>query len=560
MSKDLRTKSVEATEGPTRAGARSMLRAVGMKDEDFAKPMVGVASSWNEVTPCNLHLDKLAQRSKAGVFEAGGYPIEFTTITVSDGISMATEGMRGSLVSREIIADSVEVVIFAERMDGSVTIAGCDKSLPGMVMAAVRLNLPSVFLYGGTIMPGRLRDQDITVQDVYEGIGAHAAGKMSEEELIELEKAACPGAGSCAGHYTANTMAVAVEALGMSLPGSASPPAISERRAEYAFQSGVAVVELMKKDIKPRDIVTTKSIENAITVVMATGGSTNAVLHMLAIAHEAGIQLDLGDFDRLSRKVPRFVDLRPAGRYVMADLDNAGGVPPIIKALLEKDLLHGDALTVTGKTLEEEYANAPAPDGKVVRDLSNSLHPSGGMAILRGSLAPNGAVVKIAGLEDEVFRGRARVFNSEQEGYDAVIAKKIKPGDMIVVRYEGPKGGPGMPEMLAITAAVWGEGLGKEVALVTDGRFSGATHGIAVGHICPEAIEGGPIALIEEGDEIVIDIPARKLELSVDPAILDKRKSKWSPPAARYSGGVLEKYSRTVSSASTGAVTTRTLN
>lgn len=559
MSDDLRLKprSREVTEGPERAPHRSMLRAVGMRDEDFRKPLIGVASSWNEVTPCNLHLDKLADRAKAGVREAGAYPIEFTTIAVSDGISMGTEGMRASLVSREVIADSVELVVYAERFDGVVTIAGCDKSLPGMVMAAVRLNLPAVFLYGGTIMPGRWRDRDVTIQDVFEAVGAHSSGKMSDEELYELETNACPGAGSCAGHYTANTMAAAVEALGLSLPGSASPPAITERRAEFAFQSGMAVMDQLRAGITPRDIVTRAGLENAIAVVMATGGSTNAVLHLLAIAHEAGVPLQLEDFDRISRATPHIADLRPAGKYVMADLDKAGGVPVVMAQLLEAGLLHGDALTANGKTVAENLSRAGKPDGRVVKPVSEPIHPTGGTVILKGTLAPEGAVCKAVGMEGETFKGRAVVFDSEDDAFSAVVGGRIRKGDVVVIRYEGPKGGPGMREMLAVTGAIFGVGLGKDVALVTDGRFSGATHGFSVGHIAPEAAEGGPIALVKDGDEIVLDVPARHLDLLVDDAELDRRRKEWKPPAPRYTTGALEKYSRTVSSSSQGAVTTR---
>ncbi|HMC79429.1 MAG TPA: dihydroxy-acid dehydratase, partial [Acidimicrobiia bacterium] len=491
----LKPRSTDVTEGPQRAPARAMLRAVGMRDEDFRKPLVAVASSWNEVTPCNLHLDKLADRAKAGVREAGAYPLEFTTIAVSDGISMGTEGMRASLVSREVIADSVELMVHAERLDAVVTIAGCDKSLPGMVMAAVRLNLPTVFLYGGTIMPGRFHDRAVTIQDVFEGVGAHAAGRMSDADLHELESSACPGAGSCAGHYTANTMATAVEAMGLSLPGSATPPAISERRAEAAFDAGMAVVAQLREGLRPSDVVTRESLENAITVVMATGGSTNAVLHLLAIAHEAGIPLELDDFDRISRRVPHIADLRPAGRFVMADLDRVGGVPVVLRQLLEAGLLHGDARSVNGRTLAENVASAPDPDGEVVRPLPAAIHPTGGTVVLKGSLAPEGAVCKAVGMEGTEFRGRARVFDSEDEAFAAVTAGDIVAGDVVVIRYEGPKGGPGMREMLAVTGAIFGAGLGKDVALVTDGRFSGATHGFSVGHVAPEAADGGPIAL-----------------------------------------------------------------
>jgi len=549
-------RSVEVTEGRHAAPARAMLRATGMRDDDFAKPIIGVASSWNEVTPCNLHLDKLADRAKAGVREAGAYPIEFTTIAVSDGISMGTEGMRASLISREVIADSVELMVHAERMDGVVTIAGCDKSLPGMVMGAVRLNLPTVFLYGGTIMPGRFRGRDVTIQDVFEGVGANAAGRMTDADLHELESNACPGAGSCAGHYTANTMAAAVEAMGLSLPGSASPPAISERRAEAAFSAGLAVVEQLRAGLRPSDIITRKSLENAIVVVMATGGSTNAVLHLLAIAHEAGIPLDIDNFDAISRKTPHIADLRPAGRFIMADLDRVGGVPVVMRQLLEAGLLDGDTLSVNGKTLAENVADAPDPDGEVVRDLGKPIHATGGTVILKGSLAPEGAVCKVAGMEGNEFRGRAKVFDGEADAFAAVDSRQIGPGDVVVIRYEGPKGGPGMREMLSVTGAIFGSGLGSQVGLITDGRFSGATHGFSVGHIAPEAAVGGPIGLVQDGDEIVIDVPNRRLDLVVDEAELERRRAAWSPPPARYTRGALEKYARIVSSAAKGAVTT----
>jgi dihydroxy-acid dehydratase len=527
-----------------------------MGDEDFAKPLIAVASSWNEVTPCNLHLDKLADRAKAGVREAGAYPIEFTTIAVSDGISMGTEGMRASLISRECIADSVELVVHAERLDGVVTIAGCDKSLPGMVMGAMRLDLPTVFCYGGTIMPGRFRGRDVTIQDVFEGVGAHAAGRMTDEELHELEASACPGAGSCAGHYTANTMAAAVEALGLSLPGSASPPGISERRAEMAFASGQAVVAQLEAGIRPHDIVTRKSLENAIAVVMATGGSTNAVLHLLAIAHEAGLALELDDFDQISRRVPHIADLRPAGRFVMVDLDRIGGVPVVMKELLRAGLLHGDCLTANGKTVEENLADAPDPDGEVVRPIAEPIHPTGGIVILKGSLAPEGSVCKAVGAEGHTFRGTARVFDSEDAAFAAVTGGTIKAGDVVVIRYEGPAGGPGMREMLAVTGAIFGAGMGRDVALITDGRFSGATHGFSVGHVAPEAAQGGPIALVQEGDEIVLDVPTRTLDLLVDETELERRRQAWNPPPPRYTAGALEKYARTVSSSALGAVTT----
>jgi len=558
MSDPMRPRSRDVTEGPQRAPARAMLRAVGFTDGDFDRPQVGVASSWNEVTPCNVHLDRLAAQAKEGVREAGAVPIEFTTIAVSDGIAMGHEGMRASLVSREVIADSVELVMHAERLDAMVTIAGCDKSLPGMVMAAARLNLPTVFLYGGTILPGHWRGKDVTIQDVFEAVGAHAAGSMTDEELAELESLACPGPGSCAGMYTANTMAAAVEALGMSLPGSASPPAVEPRRDEFAFESGVAVVECLRRGIRPRDVLTREAFENAIAVVMACGGSTNAVLHLLAIAAEAEVELEMEDFDRISRRTPHIGDVRPAGRFVMSDLDRVGGVPVIMRELLQAGLLHGDALTVSGATVGEnlEALDPPDPDGDVVRPLAAPIHPHGGLAVLRGSLAPDGAVVKMVGMEGRTFRGSARVFESEEDAFDAVTHGRIRAGDVVVIRYEGPKGGPGMREMLAVTGAIVGAGLGRDVALVTDGRFSGASHGFAVGHVAPEASVGGPIALVEDGDVVVLDVDTRRLDLEVDNAELARRRDGWKAPAPRYTAGALAKYARLVSSAARGAVCT----
>jgi dihydroxy-acid dehydratase len=552
-----RPRSREVTEGPGRAGARAMLRAVGFSEEDFGKPQVGVASSWNEVTPCNYHLDKLAALAKEGVRQGGSVPIEFTTIAVSDGIAMGHEGMKASLISRDVIADSVEIVMHAERMDALVGIAGCDKSEPGMLMAMARLNLPAVYLYGGTILPGTYQGRDITIQDVFEAIGANAKGSLSDEELLGIERSACPGAGSCAGMYTANTMAAAAEALGMSLPGAASPPAVDYRREVFARESGVAVTKLLESDLRPRDILTMDAFRNAIAVVMALAGSTNAVLHLLAIAHEARVDLELDDFDRISRTVPHLVDVRPAGRFVMTDLDRVGGVQVVMKELLDAGLLNGDCVTVTGKTIAENLAQLapPGPDGTVVHAFKDPIHAEGGTAILYGSLAPEGSVMKIAGAASLEFRGRARPFDSEHEAFEAVTSGAIVAGDVIVVRYEGPKGSPGMPEMLGVTAAVAGAGLGAEVALITDGRFSGATKGYSVGHIAPEAVVGGPIAFVREGDEIVIDAANRRLELVVDEAELDRRRAAWLPPAPRYEAGALAKYARLVGSASKGAVT-----
>jgi dihydroxy-acid dehydratase len=535
-----------------------MLRAVGFSEDDFGKPQVGVASSWNEVTPCNYHLDKLAALAKEGVRQGDAVPIEFTTIAVSDGIAMGHEGMKASLISRDVIADSVELVMHAERMDALVGIAGCDKSEPGMLMAMARMNLPAVYLYGGTILAGTYQGRDVTIQDVFEAVGAHARGGMSDDELLAVERAACPTTGSCAGMYTANTMAAAAEALGMSLPGAASPPAVDYRREVFARQSGVRAAQLVAEGGPlPRDVLTRQAFENAIAVVMALAGSTNAVLHLLAIAHEAGVELELDDFDRISRRVPHLVDVRPAGRFVMQDLDRVGGVPVVMRELLDAGLLHGDALTVTGGTIAENLAElAPnAPDGIVVRPLAEPIHAEGGTAILFGSLAPEGAVMKIAGAASLEFRGRARVFDSETDAFEAVAGGRIEPGDVIVIRYEGPKGSPGMPEMLAVTAAVAGAGLGAEVALITDGRFSGATKGYSVGHIAPEAFVGGPIALVREGDPIVIDAASRRIDLEVDEAELAQRRAAWSPPQPRYSTGALAKYARLVGSASRGAVT-----
>jgi dihydroxy-acid dehydratase len=553
-----RPRSWEVTEGPERAPARAMLRAVGFSEEDFGKPQVAVASTWNEVTPCNYHLDKLAALAKEGVRQGGSVPIEFTTVAVSDAIAMGHEGMKASLISREVIADSVELVMHAERFDALVGIAGCDKSEPGMLMAMARLNLPSVFLYGGTILPGTYQGRDVTIQDVFEAVGAHAKGAMSDQELLSMERAACPTIGSCAGMYTANTMAAAAEALGMSLPGAASPPAVDYRREVFARESGITAAELVSGGgPRPRDIMTRDAFENAISVVMALAGSTNAVLHLLAIAREAGVELQLDDFDRISRIVPHLVDVRPTGRFVMSDLDREGGVQVVMKELLHAGVLHGDCVTVTGKTLAENLAamDVAAPDGTVVHPFEDPIHAEGGTAILRGSLAPEGSVMKIAGAATLEFRGRARPFDSEHDAFAALTSGTIDAGDVIVIRYEGPKGSPGMPEMLAVTAAVAGAGLGADVALITDGRFSGATKGYSVGHIAPEAFVGGPIALVREGDEIVIDAAARTIDVAIDEAELDRRRAEWSPPQPRYQNGALAKYAKLVSSASEGAVT-----
>jgi dihydroxy-acid dehydratase len=558
MAGNDRPRSWEVTEGPQRAPARAMLRSVGFSEEDFGKAQVGVASSWNEVTPCNYHLDKLAALAKEGVRQGGAVPLEFTTIAVSDGIAMGHEGMKASLMSRDLIADSVELVMHAERFDSLVGIAGCDKSEPGMLMAMARLNLPSVYLYGGTILPGTYKGRDITIQDVFEAVGAHAKGTLDDAELKDIERAACPTTGSCAGMYTANTMAAVGEAIGMSLPGSASPPAVDYRREVFARESGIRAAQLVAEGGPlPRDILTKEAFENAIAVVMAVAGSTNAVLHLLAIAREAHVDLRLDDFDRIGRAVPHLVDVRPAGRFVMSDIDRVGGIQAVIKELLGAGLLHGDALTVTGRSLADNISTmeVAAPDGEIVRAASEPIHPWGGLAILRGNLAPDGAVVKAAGAEGLVFEGTAKPFDSEKEAFDALTSGSIVPGDVMVIRYEGPKGSPGMPEMLAVTAAVAGAGLGKDVALITDGRFSGATKGFSVGHIAPEACVGGPIALVREGDRIRIDADARTLEMLVDEAELGRRRAEWRAPQPKYTQGALAKYARAVGSADHGAVT-----
>jgi dihydroxy-acid dehydratase len=553
----MKPRSYEVTEGPTRAPARAMLRAVGMTDADWDKPQVGVASSWNEVTPCNLPLARLAQRSKEGVRNSGGFPFEFVTIAVSDGISMGHEGMRASLVSREIIADSVETMMHAERFDALVTLAGCDKSLPGMLMAAARVNLPSVFLYGGSILPGRLGDRALDVVSVFEAVGAHAVDALSDEELRLIEHNACPTEGSCAGMFTANTMASAAEALGMALPGSSSAPAVDRRRDDFAYASGVAVVNLLAANIRPRHIMTKEAFENAIAVVMALGGSTNAVLHLMAIAHEARVDLELDDFNRVAARVPHITDAKPHGKYHMIDVDRVGGIPVLLQALLDAGLLHGDCVTVTGKTMAENLAelDPPLPDGSVVHPIDRPIHASGGIAVLRGSLAPNGAVVKVAGLDEMSFEGTARVFDGEAAAMDAIVAGSIQPGTVLVIRYEGPKGGPGMREMLAVTGALEGAGRGSDCALVTDGRFSGGTHGFCVGHVAPEAVDGGPIALVADGDRISIDVGTHAIDLAVDSAELERRRGQLKAFEPRYTTGALAKYARLVTGAERGAVT-----
>ncbi len=549
-----RPRSGPLTTGPSRAAARAMLRAVGLSEQDLERPQVGVASSWNEVTPCNVHLNGLAAAAKEGVRQAGAVPLEFGTIAVSDGISMGSEGMKASLVSREVIADSVELMCNAEQFDALVTIAGCDKSLPGMLMACARLDIPSAFLYGGTILPGWAHGKSLTIQDVFEAIGEHAAGTMSDAGLLAVERAACPGAGSCAGMYTANTMSACAEALGMTLPGESSAPAVSAERTGLARRTGETVVRALAAGLRPRQIMTRAAFLNAATVVMATAGSTNAVLHLLAIANEAGVDLTMDDFDEVSRRTPVIASMRPSGLFVMSELDKAGGVPVILKELLSAGLIDGDCVTVNGRTLGENVSDAFSPDGTVVRPVKDAFKPDGGLAVLRGNLAPLGAVVKTPGIETLRFEGPARVFEREEDCFAAVTEGKVTPGDVLVIRYEGPRGGPGMREMLAVTAAIKGAGLGTDVVLVTDGRFSGATFGACVAHVAPEAWDGGPIALVADGDPILLDIAARRLEVGVTDAELERRTATWQRPAPHYTSGVMAKYAALVSGADTGAV------
>ena len=552
----LKHRSREITEGPERAPARAMLLAMGLTQDDLDKPFVAIANLASDVTPCNVHLGRFAQAAKEGVRQADGTPFEFGTITISDGISMGTEGMKASLVSREVIADSIEVVAFGERMDGLITVAGCDKNMPGCMMAIARLNIPSIFVYGGTILPGRFEGNDVNIQDVFEAVGAYAKGNMTLEQLQELECNACPGEGSCAGLFTANTMSTAIEILGMSLPGDASIPATDPRKGEEARQAGQALMRLLEEDVRPRDILTRQAFENAITVVVAMGGSTNSVLHLMAIANEAGVQLSLDDFDRISRNTPYIADMRPGGRYVMADLHRYGGVSLIAKRLLQAGLLHGDAMTITGKTLQENVAGMVTVDDQpVIYHADAPRSPTGGLAILYGNLAPEGAVIKVAGHQEKVYQGLARVFNQEEAAFQAIQRQEIRAGDIVVIRYEGPKGGPGMREMLAVTGALIGQGLGDDVALVTDGRFSGASHGPMVGHVAPEAMSGGPIGLLEEGDLITLDIPNRSLDVKLTEEEFSDRRARWQPIAPKYTSGVLAKYAKLVSSAAQGAVT-----
>jgi dihydroxy-acid dehydratase len=556
---DVKPRSRDVTDGLQKAASRAMLRAVGLGDDDWEKPQIGIASAWNEVTPCNVSLRRLAEQSKLGVRAAGGVALEFGTITVSDGISMGHEGMRASLVSREVICDSVETVVHAERFDGFVGLAGCDKSIPAMLMAAARLNLPSVFVYNGSILPGVHKGKNIDITTVFEAVGACAAGTMSRDEVDEIERAACPGEGACGGMFTANTMSSIAEAIGMSLPGTASPPAVDARRDADARRAGEAVINLLRLGIMPRDIMTKKAFENAIAVVNALGGSTNAVLHLLALANEAGVKLTLDDFNRIAAKVPHIADTKPGGRYHMTDIDRIGGVPVVMKHLLDEGLFHGDVMTCTGKTMVENLAdlNPPAPDNDVIRTVRAPIHTEGGINILSGSLAPNGAVVKVAGLskDQKSFEGAARVFDGEDGAMAAIMAGDIAPGTVLVIRYEGPKGGPGMREMLAITGALKGAGRGADCALITDGRFSGGTWGFCIGHVAPEAVDGGPIAFVHDGDRIRIDVPTKRLDLLVDDATLAERRRGWKPNPPRYTSGVLAKFARLVQGAETGAIT-----
>ncbi len=556
---NMKPRSHDVTTGMQKAPARAMLRAVGMTDDDWVKPQIGIANAWNEVTPCNVTLRRLADRAKEGVRSAGGFPMEFGTITVSDGISMGHEGMRASLVSREIITDSVECVMHAERLDGFIGLAGCDKSIPAMLMAAARLDLPSVFVYNGSILPGNHNGKALDITSVFEAVGACALGHITEEELGEIERKACPGEGACGGMFTANTMSSIAEALGLSLPGSASPPAVDRRREDDARRAGEAVVNMLRLGITPRMILTKQAFENAVAVTSALGGSTNAVLHLLAIAHEAGVHLELEDFNRVAARVPHIADMKPGGKFHMTDLDRIGGVPVVLKHLLDAGLLHGDVLTVTGRTMAENLReiDPPAPDGVVVYPVDRPIDVEGGINVLTGSLAPNGSVVKVAGLshEQRSFEGAARVFDGEEFAMEEILAGRIQPGTVLVIRYEGPKGGPGMREMLAITGALKGAGRGADCALITDGRFSGGTWGFCIGHVAPEATDGGPIAFVKDGDRIRIDVPTKRLDLLVDEAELSKRRQGWKPNPPRYTSGVLGKYAKLVRGAETGAIT-----
>ena len=556
MKKAVKLQSHDLLVGAGRAPARAMLKAVGFTDDDLSKPLVGVANTWTEVMPCNFHLRRLSERVKAGIRAAGGTPIEYNTIAVSDGISMGTEGMKASLISREVIADSIELVARGHLFDGVVALSGCDKTIPGTVMALARLNLPSLMLYGGSIMPGQFQGHDVTIQDVFEAVGKHASGKMTDAELKDLEDHACPGPGACGGQFTANTMAIAFEFLGMSPMGRNGVPAMDGRKDDVAFECGKMVMELVTQNLRPRQIITRKSLENAIAAVATTGGSTNAVLHLLAIARESGIKLSIDDFDKINRKVPLLADLKPGGRFAAADLYAAGGTTLVAKRLLEAGLLHGNQPTVTGRTIGEEAVNArETPGQQVLRPLASPIKPTGGLVILKGNLAPEGCVVKVAGHSMTKFQGRAKVYEREEDAFVAVKAGQIKPGDVVVIRYEGPSGGPGMREMLGVTAAIVGAGLGDSVALLTDGRFSGATHGLMAGHVAPEAAKGGPIAAVKNGDTITFDIPKRRLDVALSQREIAMRLKKVKPPVPRYTSGVMGKYARHVSSASEGAIT-----
>lgn len=555
---DLKHKSRQVTTWPNRAPARAMLRAVGLSTRDLTKPFIGIANTASEVTPCNLGLYQVATKVKEGVRKEGGIPFEFGTITISDGISMGTEGMKASLISREVIADSIELVAFGESLDGLVTLAGCDKNLPGTLMASIRLNIPSVFIYGGTIMPGWFQGRDVNIQDVFEAVGKHARGDISDKDLRGLEENACPGAGSCAGMFTANTMASVIETLGVMLPGTAAIPAVDPKRLSSSVEAGRTVIKLLKMGLLPKDILVKKAFENAIAVEVALGGSTNAVLHLLALAQEAHVPLTMNDFERISRKTPHIADLKPGGQYVMSDLYKAGGIPLIQQILLDEGLLHGDTMTITGKTLKQNLKDLKVDKlrkQKVIVPISEPIHAQGALVILKGNLAPEGSVMKLTGSKDFVFTGPARVFETEEDAFAAVQAQKIKKGDVVVIRYEGPRGGPGMREMLAVTAAIVGQGFGDEVAMVTDGRFSGATRGPMIGHAAPEAAVGGPIAIVKNGDLITIDIPKRKIQLELSAKEIKARLAKWKPPKPRYTQGALAKYAKLFSSASKGAVT-----
>jgi dihydroxy-acid dehydratase len=557
MPKELKLISRNLLAGPDRAPARAMMKAVGFTDEDLSRPIIGVANTWIEVMPCNFHLRRLSERVKAGIRAAGGTPVEYNTIAVSDGISMGTEGMKASLISREVIADSIELVARGHLFDGVVALSGCDKTIPGTVMALARLNLPSVMLYGGSIMPGQFQGHDVTIQDVFEAVGKHAAGTMNDAELKDLEDHACPGPGACGGQFTANTMAIAFEFLGISMMGRNGVPAMDQKKDDVAFECGVMVMDLLKRDLRPKQIITRKSLENAIAAVATTGGSTNAVLHLLAIAREAGIKLSIDDFDKINRKVPLLADLKPGGRFTASDLYAAGGTTLVAKRLLDAGILHANQPTVTGRTIGEEAKDAKeTPGQQVLRPLSNPIKKTGGLVILKGNLAPEGCVVKVAGHSIMTFRGPAKVYNREEDAFAAVQSRKIKAGDVVVIRYEGPSGGPGMREMLGVTAAIVGAGLGDSVALLTDGRFSGATHGLMAGHVAPEAIKGGPIGAVKNGDMIVFDIAKRTLTLEVSQKEIKARLKKVKQPAPRYTSGVMGKYARHVSSASEGAITT----